>query len=57
MTVKELIELLSKEKPEATVRKTSYESNDSGTSWEVDWDINYLTSHTDEKQKPIVHIH
>ena len=51
MKVKELIELLKKEDPEADVLKTSYETNDSGTSWEIENPIFYITNAKIERKK------
>jgi len=51
MKVKELIELLKKEDPEADVMKVSSETNDSGTSWDVEHDIYYVTTAKVERKK------
>lgn len=51
MKVKELIELLKKEDPEADVKKTAFESNENGTTWEVDYDVSYITTAKIERKK------
>lgn len=51
MTVKELVELLQKEDPEAIVLKTEWISNDDGTSWEVEREISYITTAEVKKGK------
>lgn len=45
MTVKELIELLQKEDQDAEVKITYWWDNDSGTSWEVEREVSYLTKY------------
>ena len=54
MKVKELIELLKKEDPEADIMKTSFESNDSGTTFEIEHEVSYITTaRIDRKKNPI----
>lgn len=54
MKVKELMELLQKEDPDATVKFISYETNESGTSWPVDNDMNYLTQYKGKLRGEVV---
>jgi len=51
MKVKELIELLKKEDPEADAMKVFFESNSNGTSWEVEHEISYITTARIERKK------
>lgn len=51
MKVKELIELLKKEDPEADVMKTEWYTNDSGTSFENELEISYITTAKIERKK------